>query len=206
MRPTPVSQPRPPTSNDGEPPTAPAPSLWELASTFGLISLTGFGGGQKAQIRRQVVSGKHWITDQDFIEALEVAELLPGPNLLNLAVFIGQRVRGIPGAFISLLAGSLPPFLIVLAAGAFYFSKFNTPLVHAALSGATAAAVGLTFANAIELTVDSRKRPINLIFIAATAVAVTYFRLSLVLTLLLFGGLSMALYVVSNRKPSAPTL
>jgi chromate transporter len=208
MRLNPVSQPQRPTLNDAEPPAAgrTVPSLWELASTFGLISLTGFGGGQKAQIRRQVVSNKHWITDQDFIEALEVAELLPGPNLLNLAVFIGQRIRGIPGAFASLLAGSLPPFLIVLAAGAFYFSKFNTPLVHAALNGATAAAVGLTLANAVELTVDSGKQRLyNIVFVAATAVAVTYFRLSLVLTLLLFGGLSMLVYAMSKRKAATPT-
>jgi chromate transporter len=180
------------------------PSLWELASVFGVISLTGFGGGQKAQIRRQVVSQKHWITDQDFIEALEVAELLPGPNLLNLAIFIGQRIRGIPGAFVSLLAGSVPPFFVVLVAGAFYFSRFNTPLVHAALNGATAAAVGLTLANALELTADSGKRPINLVFIAATAIAVVNFKLSLVLTLLIFGGLSMLLYARSTPKPAVP--
>jgi chromate transporter len=181
------------------------PSLWELASTFGQISLTGFGGGQKAQIRRQVVSNKGWITDQDFIEALEVAELLPGPNLLNLAVFIGQRVCGIPGAFVSLVAGSLPPFLIVLVAGAFYFSKFNTPLVHAALSGAAAAAVGLTLANAMELTAQTGRRPVNLFFIAATAVAVSYFRLSLVLTLLIFGGLSMLYYAKSRADTKVPS-
>jgi chromate transporter len=178
-----------------EPPAAgrTVPSLWELASVFGVISLTGFGGGQKAQVRRQVVSQKNWITDQDFIEALEVAELMPGPNLLNLQIFIGQRVRGIAGAFVALLAGSVPPFFVVLVAGAFYFSRFNTPLVHAALNGATAAAVGLTLANALELTAESGKRPINLAFIAATAIAVVNFRLSLVLTLLIFGGLSMFL-------------
>jgi len=181
------------------------PSLWELASAFGLISLTGFGGGQRAQIRRQVVSRKHWITDQDFIEALEVAELLPGPNVLNLAVFIGQRLRGVPGAVVSLIAGSVPPFLLVLVAGAFYFSKFNTPLVRSALSGATAAAVGLTLANALELTAATRKRPLNLVIIAATVVSVTYFKLSLVLTLLIFGGLSMVVYAWSKRKTTMPT-
>jgi chromate transporter len=191
--------------NDAEPPAAgrKAPSLWELASVFGLISLTGFGGGQKAQIRREVVSTKNWITDQDFIEALEVAELMPGPNLLNLAVFIGQRIRGIPGAFAALLAGSVPPFFVVLAAGAFYFSKFNTPLLHAALNGATAAAVGLTLANALELTWDSAKRPVNLIFIAATAVAVVNFKLSLLLTLLIFGGLSMLVVARTQRTTTA---
>jgi chromate transport protein ChrA len=73
--------------------------------------------------------------------------------------------------------------------------------VHAALSGATAAAVGLTLANALELTAESRKRPLNLLFIAATVIGVIAFRLSLVLTLLLFGGLSMLVYARSIRKP-----
>jgi chromate transporter len=188
--------------NDAAPPAASRniPSLWYLASVFGLISLIGFGGGQKAQIRRQLVSMRHWITEQDFIEALEVAELLPGPNVLNLAVFIGQRIRGIPGAFVALVAGSVPPFLIVLAAGAFYFSRFNTPVVHSALSGATAAAVGLTLSNALELTAENGKHPLSLLFIAATAVAVIYFRLPLLLTLLVFGGPSMIFYARSIRK------
>jgi chromate transporter len=196
-----ISRPRPRPLTDAEPPARleGPPTLWQLASIFGLISLTGFGGGQKAQIRRQLVTRKNWITDQEFIEALEITELLPGPNVLNLAVFIGQRIRGIPGAFVSLIAGSLPPFIIVLAAGAFYFSKYNTPLVHSALNGAAAAAAGLTIANALQLTSESRKRPINLVFIAATAVAVSCFRLSLVLSLLIFGGLSMFVYAASTH-------
>lgn len=151
-------------------------------------------------MRRELVNRKQWIADQDFLEALELSELLPGPNVLNLAVFIGQRLRGISGACTALFAGSFPPFLIVLAAGALYFSKFNTPLVHAALNGAAAAAVGLTFANALELTVEAGKRPLNLVFVAASALAVTYFRLSLIFTLLVFGGLSMFCYAVAARK------
>jgi chromate transporter len=194
--------------NDAEPkaaaPELSSPSLWELAGVLGLTSLTGFGGGQKAQIRRQFVSRKRWITDQDFIEALEVAELLPGPNVLNLAVFIGQRLRGVRGAFVALIVGALPPLLIVLVAGAFYFSKFHTPLVHAALNGATAAAFGLTLANALELTGGSGRRPLSLVFIAATAVAVIFFKLSLVLTLVIFGGVSMALYGRSMKKRGVP--
>jgi chromate transporter len=177
-----------------------SPSLWELASVFGIISLTSLGGGQKARIRDQIVTRKHWISDQEFIEALEVTELLPGPNVLNLAVFIGQRLRGIPGAFTSLLAGSVPPFIIVLAAGMFYFSKFNTPLVHSALSGAAAGAVGLTLANALELTMETGKTPLSLFFIAATTVAVTQFRLSLLATLLLFGGFSTLFCAMAARK------
>lgn len=177
-----------------ETPSPPRATLWEIATVFGVISLTSFGGGQKAQIRRQLVQQKKWVTDRDFIEGLEVSQLMPGPNVLNLAVFMGQRVRGTPGAVTAFLAGSIPPFLIVLLVGAFYFSKYNTPVVHAALMGAAAAAVGLTLANAIELTEELWPRWLNFVFMIATAVAVSYFKLSLVLTLLIFGSLSMLAY------------
>lgn len=181
-------------------------TLWEIAVVFGVISATAFGGGQKAQIRTQLVRQKQWITDRDFVEGLEVAQLLPGPNVLNLAVFMGQRVRGVPGAVVAFFAGSIPPFLIVLLAGAFYFSRFNVPAVHAALSGAAAAAVGLTLANALELTSDLRTSWPSLLFMAATAVAVSYFKLSLVLTLSIFGGLSMYFYYRRHglRRASPP--
>jgi len=181
------------------------PSLLELAYAITAVSLTAFGGGQKAQIRRRFVSQERWITDQEFIEALEVAELLPGPNVLNLAIFIGQRVRGIPGALVAAFAGSVAPFCIVLFAGAIYFSKFNTPLVHAALNGAAAGAVGLTLANALELTAATGGRPLSLIFIAATTLAVSAFKLSLILTLPIFGGLSMSIYALSVRKRKSLT-
>lgn len=161
---------------------------------FGVISMTSLGGGQKAQIRRQLVHHKNWITDQEFIEGLEVAQLMPGPNVLNLAVFFGQKVRGTWGAIVAFLAGSVPPFIIVLVAGTLYFSRYNTDVVHAALMGAAAAAVGLTFGNAIELTQDLWPKWIDLLFVAMTAVAVSYFKLNLVMTMLIFGGLSMFLY------------
>jgi chromate transporter len=179
------------------------PTLWEIAVVFGVISATSFGGGQKAQIRRQLVEQKHWVTDRDFIEGLEVAQLLPGPNILNLAVFMAQRIRGTAGAMVAFLAGTIPPFLIVLLVGAFYFSKYNVPLVHSALFGAAAAAVGLTLANALQLSYDLWKNWISLALMAATAVAVSVFHLSLVLTLLIFGGISMYLYYRAHPFESA---
>jgi chromate transporter len=170
-------------------------------TVFGVIALTGFGGGQKAQVRRQVVSVKHWITDAEYLEALELAELLPGPNVVNLAILIAQRVRGLPGAVASFLAGTLPSFAFVLLAGALYFSRFDTRPVHAMLKGAAAAGVGLTLANALELTAETRK-PVNFAFIAATAIAVSYFKLSLFATMGVFGVLSMGYYALSARKAS----
>jgi chromate transporter len=174
-------------------------SFFEIARVFALISATSFGGGQKASIRREVVRVGKWMSEDEFMEGLEIAQLMPGPNILNLAIYCGQRARGVPGAIVAFLAASIPPFLIVLGAGAFYFSRFDTPIVHAALAGAAAGAVGLTAANAIELSLDHRSAWIELGFIALTAVAVSALHLSLVIVLAVLGGLSMWHYARTTR-------
>ena len=175
-------------------------TLVGLASVFGLITLTSFGGGQKASIRRQLVHEKGWITDDEFIEGLEAAELLPGPNVLNLAVFMGERVLGVPGAVVSFFAATVPPFAIILCVAMIYSIVLHSPWVRAALLGAAAGAVGITLANAFELTFEGKVKVANLLFIAATAVAVTYFHVSLLLTLAIFGSLSMLTYYMTHMR------
>lgn len=176
-------------------------SLLQIAATFALISSTSFGGGQKASIRHQVVQ-KGWMTNDEFIEGLELAQVMPGPNILNLALFCGQRVRGTTGAVVAGAAASIPPFAIVMIAGALYFTFISNPWVKAALAGCAAGAVGLTLGNAVELSIDFRRDWIRVALMALTAIAVSTFRLPLVLVLLVFGGIGMWRERVSPQKAS----
>lgn len=164
--------------------------LWEVALTFALISSTSFGGGQKASIRHQVVQ-KGWMTNDEFIEGLELAQVMPGPNILNLAIFCGQRVRGTIGAVVAAAAASIPPFAIVMIAGALYFTFISNPWVKAGLAGCAAGAVGLTLGNAFELSIDYRRDWIRVALIALTAIAVSKFRVPLVVVLVFFGGIGI---------------
>jgi chromate transporter len=124
--------------------------------------------------------------------------------LVNLAVFIGHRVRGARGALVATLAVCLPPFAIALIVAYAYFARIDVPLVGAALRGCAAAAVGLTIANAIELTVERRRDgPLGLALLAATAVAVGVFKLGLLPTFALLGGLGVWLATVRARRDAA---
>lgn len=177
-------------------PTRPSPpstkrvSLLEIATTFAAISSTSFGGGQKASVRHQVV-GRGWMTDEEFIEALELAELMPGPNVLNLAIYCAQRVRGTLGGVVAALASTIPPFAIVLLAGLLYFRFIHNPFVRAALAGCAAGAVGLTLGNAIELSLVYRNDVVRVALIVVTAVAVGRFKVPLALALAVFGGIGI---------------
>jgi chromate transporter len=178
------------------------PSLISIALTFASISSTAFGGGQKASIREQVLA-RGWMDRERFMDGLEIAQILPGPNILNLAIYCGQRARGTPGAIAAFVGASLPPFAIVLIAGALYFKFASNPYVHAALRGFAAGALGLTLGNAIELTWDERADWVRIILVGVTALAVSFLRMPLLLVLVIFGGLGVAREYVRSRRGAA---
>jgi chromate transporter len=163
------------------------PSLAGIAFAFAAISSTAFGGGQKASIRRQVLA-RGWMDRERFLDGLEIAQVLPGPNILNLAIYCGQKVRGVPGAIAAFTGASLPPFLIVLVAGALYFKFASNPYVAGGLRGCAAGALGLTLANAVELTLDERADWLRLVLVPVTALAVSFLRMPLLLVMVIFGG------------------
>jgi chromate transporter len=192
-----------PASEDAPAPAV-RPSLLSVALVFAGISSTSFGGGQKASIRQQVVK-QGWMDKDAFLEGLELAQVLPGPNILNLAIFCGQRARGVPGAIAAFLGASIPPLLIVLIAGALYFKYSENPFVRGGLRGCAVGALGLTVANALELSWDERNDWIKLVLLALTAVVVSLFKMPLLLVLVAFGGIGvMHEYLRSRRQAASP--
>lgn len=151
-----------------------------------------------------MVERRDWLDDDEFVEALALAELMPGANLVNLAVFIGHRLHGAAGAAVATLAVCIPPFAIALAVAYAYFAHIDVPLVGAALRGCAAGAVGLTIANAVELTLERRSDgPLGLALLAATAVVVGAFKLSLLPTFIVFGGLGIWLATARAHAKAA---
>ncbi len=161
------------------------PSLLAIARVFGGISATAFGGGQIAAIRRAVVRRNGWVSEDDFLGLLSVAQILPGANPTNVAVLVGGRVCGPLGALVALAAAVLPGFAILMAIASVLLAS-RAPALVGALRGCAAVAVGLSLANAIEMTVPRWRSLIDLALIAAVATAVLAFHLSLVVTLGIF--------------------
>lgn len=137
------------------------------------------------------------------MDGLELAQVLPGPNILNLAIYCGQKVRGLPGAVAAFLGASVPPFVIILVAGALYFKFASNPYVHGGLRGCAVGALGLTIGNAIELTWDERHDWVRLVLLAVTAAVVALFHMSLLLVLVIFGGIGVAHEYRRARRASA---
>jgi chromate transporter len=133
------------------PPNAPKIGRIELFLAFSQLALSGFGG-VLPWAHRTLVERKGWLTQREFIETLALGQLLPGPNIGNMAVMIGYRFAGYSGAaaaFAGLVAG---PFLLMVAAGMLYQSYGALPLVQQALSGMSAVAAGLVLATGVKMT------------------------------------------------------
>jgi chromate transporter len=141
----------------------------ELFLAFSQMALSGFGG-VLPWAHRTLVERKGWLTQREFVETLALGQLLPGPNIGNMAVMIGYRFSGYAGAaaaFGGLVAG---PFLLMIAVGLLYQNYGALPLVQQALSGMSAVAAGLVLATGLKMT-TSLKRHWRPFLFAALALA-----------------------------------
>jgi len=166
------------------PTTRPAPrSPRDLYRVFNRMSLQGFGG-VLAVAQIELVERAGWLTREEFVEALSVAQVLPGPNVCNLALMIGDRFFGWRGAFAALAGMMLVPLLIVLALAAAYRHWAHLAEVSGALRGMGAVAAGLVISTALKLAGALRTNPLGLplcmAFASITFVAVALARLPLV--------------------------
>jgi chromate transporter len=126
----------------------PAPSSLQLALTFNRIALASFGGGLSAWSRQVVVEERGWMSDEEFLSAMTICRVLPGANQINLAVFVGTKLRGAPGALAATVGLVSLPIAIVLGLGALYVAYHSDPSVLAALRGVVAASVALSLSMA----------------------------------------------------------
>jgi chromate transporter len=147
----------PPT--DADPLRVPR-SPGELFSVFTRMSLQGFGGvlpvAQHALVERE-----RWMTREQFVETLSVGQVLPGPNVVNVALMVGDRFFGWRGA-LAALAGMLGvPLVIVLALAILYAGFADVPAVAGALRGMGAVSAGLVVATALKLWPTLRRNPMG---------------------------------------------
>ena len=173
-------------------PRSPADLFW----SFTWLALQGFGG-VLAVVQRELVEKKRWMTDEEFVEDWAVAQIMPGPNVVNLSIMIGERYFGWRGA-VAALAGMLTfPLILVLAVAVVYAQFASQPAVAGALRGMGAVAAGLIAGMGLKLSSTLRKHPLGLAvcvgLVALTVIAMAVLRWPLFWTLPSVGLLACVL-------------
>jgi chromate transporter len=199
--------PSPEASGDAPQDRRPQPhSLSDLFWSFTWLALQGFGG-VLAVVQREMVEKKRWMTREEFVEEWAVAQIMPGPNVVNLSLMIGGRYFGLRGAMTALAGMLALPLLVVLALALVYAQVADNPHVAGALRGMGAVAAGLITATGLKLMGALKKHPLGvpacIVFGLAAFAGIALLRWPLAYVLLGLGGLSCFLTYRKMGKAGA---
>ncbi len=168
----------------------------ELFTAFTVLALQGFGG-VIVVAQRVLCEERRWLSRGEFVEMLSVGQLLPGPNICNVALMLGDRFFGWRGAAAALCGLVAVPFGIVLALAAGYAHWSSNAAVAGALRGMGAASAGLIAGTAVKLAASLRQSPLGapacVVLGALTFALVGLLRVPLAWALLATGSVSLGL-------------
>ncbi len=191
-----------PLPGDGEGLRRPC-SATEVFRVFNRLALQGFGG-VLAVAQRELVERQRWLTTSEFLEVLSLGQVLPGPNIVNMALMIGDRFHGWRGALAALAGLMCAPLLIVLLLAALYRETMSEPMVAGALRGMGAVAAGLVIATALKLVGTLRSNPMGWktcsLFALLTLLAIGVLRWPMVGVVLGLGSVSVVTAWIRIRQ------
>lgn len=170
------------------------PGLHDLFIQFLLIGAISFGGGIIAYERILLVDKRKWLTPDEFMAYLAISQTMPGLNSVNLAVLLGDHMRGVMGAICTTLGLILPGSFFVLGLGILYTSNADHPLANLLLVGIAAAATGLLAAITYRIGDGQWGHIKSLSLIIATFVLMSIVKLSLLIVLLIMAPIAIFLY------------
>lgn len=143
----------------------PRVSLPTLVGAFAKIGLMSFGGALSGWMHRELVVRRQWLDEEDFLSGLALGQIMPGANVANLSLYIGQRLRGGGGAVAALLGMLLPPMALVVLLATLYEHVAGIPWLHHFVGGVAAAAIGLTITVGVRACrrVERRVAPVAIV-------------------------------------------
>ena len=176
-----------------------------LFKAFNRLAMQGFGGVLPVA-QRELVERLGWLTREQFLELLSLSQVLPGPNVINLALIYGDRCFGWRGALAACTGMLALPLLVVVLLTMAALRFADVPAVGGALRGMGVVAGGLVLATAIKLAPGLRANPLGrsaaIAFVAATVVAIAVLRWPLPMVVLVLGlaGIALAAWRLGKTR------
>jgi chromate transporter len=175
-----------------DPQASPAPGAGAIFLAFTKIGLTSFGGGLSGWMMREFVQNRAWLTEEEFLSGLALAQAFPGVNVVNLSIWIGYRLRGGAGALAGAAGMVLPAMLVAIAVVSLFRHLAQYPAVRSMLPGVAAAAIGLSLQMGLRAARRSAGAVLPAAIMVATFVAIALFRLPLLAVVAVMAPLGIA--------------
>jgi chromate transporter len=185
-------------------PISAPPGVIALFLAFAKMSVAGFGG-VLYWARRAIVDQHHWMSADEFNETYALCHFLPGPNIVNLSMVFGARLRGIAGGIAAFTGLLVPPMLIMTVLAALYACYGEVEALRRILAGVSCAAVGLLIANVLRMMTPLVKRRdlAGLAMFLIVFVTIGLVRLPMPAVLLAAIPVSIAVTFAMRRKGAA---
>ena len=180
---------------------APPIALWQIAHTFLLIGLASFSLAALGEAKHWVTEKRKWFTEDEYLQGVGLAQLLPGAPSVNLCAYLGFRLRGLPGAAAATLSFLTPCFVLMLLLSHLYLKYGTLPVISGLFRGLGALVVGLVFNTILNLAKSGVKTAFNWLMAVAGFAMVFWFRMGVLKILLVAGGASFLVFVLMRRFP-----
>jgi chromate transporter len=172
-----------------------------LAKTFLKLGATGFGGGVAviAQVRRLVVRERRWLSEEEFLDAVSLAQSLPGANAANAITYVGLKLGGVRGALVSAGSFILPSFLFMIALTIAHNYLHQVPDAQRVFQGFNAAVVGLIAATISRLGKTAVQQQWHLELGVAVAFVLIFTQTTVVEVVLIAGMIGVFINTYKTR-------
>ena len=179
-------------------------SLWEIFLIFGKIGAFTIGGGipMIAAIKSELVERK-WLTDEDFLDIIALAQSAPGLFAANISILTGYRLRGTKGSIVATIGSCLPPFLIILAIAMFFTAFQDNEYVIKAFKGIRPVVVALIGVPMTDMIKATRMRWWSWLVVIASMTLVCFLKFSPIYILICVIVLAMVVSWWKNKKEQA---
>ena len=169
----------------------PARMLWQLFKATFLLSAFTFGGGFVivSLMKKKFVEDLQWLEEEEMLDITAIAQSSPGPIPINASVILGYRMYGVIGSLVAILGTALPPMIIISVISLFYQAFRDSILVSRAMTGMLAgvAAVITDVVIRMALSVLKEKKPLSVIMMILSFIAVRFFSLNVIALILICG-------------------
>jgi chromate transporter len=177
----------------------PAVSLATLMNVFFRVGMASFGGATAAFLYREIVQMRRWMSEEEFLAALTLSQVMPGANPVNMALYVGSQLRGGMGGFVAVLGLVGPPFVVILILGVLYTTYGGSPVVQAALAGIVAIGVAMVLQLGVQLARNIRRLvPAAIALVIFVVVGVLNW--PMIPVVLVLAPLSVGFELYTNRK------
>ena len=176
--------------------------IWQLFATFFKIGLFTFGGGYAMipLIQRETVENKGWVTEDDILEIVAIAESTPGPIAINTATFVGSKTRGFWGAFFATLGVILPSFIIIFLIS-FLLEEFQSlKVVSYAFWGIRIGVLSLILKALWGMFKKSPKGIVSYIIIALALIMVAIIKIPAIFVIIGCALIGLISSIIAERK------